>query len=275
MATTQISKRQIADGAIDNSKIDAAAAIATSKLTDGANFIKRDGSVAMTGNLDLGNQKIVNVQAPSSPNDVTNKTYVDTAVANAAQAFSMKTPAMAASTANVTISNPGTASFDGVTLATGERILLKNQTAPAENGIYIFATSSTALTRATDMDAWTEVPGAIVIVQEGTTQADTLWIFTANNGGTLGTTAITVVQFTGTGYTTSNFVDKEVPTGSINGSNVTFTLANTPTTGSEGVYLNGALQQSGSGNDYTISGAVITMLAAPLTGEKILVSYRK
>ena len=275
MATTQIASRQIADGAITDAKVGAGAAIASSKLADGANFIKKDGTVAMTGNLDLGSQKIVNLQTPSSPNDGANKTYVDTAVANSAQAFQWKAPVRAASTANVTISNPGTASFDGVTLTTGERILLKSQTAPAENGIYVFATSSTAMTRATDMDVWTEVPGSTIIVQEGTTLADTLWIVTANNGGTLGVTSITVVQFTGTGYTTSNFVDKEVPTGTINGSNTAFTLANTPTSGSEHVYLNGALQQSGAGNDYTISGGTITMLAAPLTGEKILVSYRK
>lgn len=72
----------------------------------------------------------------------------------------------------------------------------------------------------------------------------------------------------------ARFKDKEIPTGLINGSNVTFTLANTPVSGSEHVYRNGLLQESGAGNDYTISGATITFLTAPLTGDKIRVTYR-
>jgi len=73
----------------------------------------------------------------------------------------------------------------------------------------------------------------------------------------------------------SNFVDNETPSGTINGSNVTFTLAFTPTAGSEHLYLNGVLQNPGGGNDYTISGATITYNNAPQTGDVLLVSYRK
>ena len=62
---------------------------------------------------------------------------------------------------------------------------------------------------------------------------------------------------------------------SINGSNTAFTLANSPVAGSEHVYLNGMLIESGAGNDYTISGANITLLSAPLIGEKLRVTYRK
>lgn len=76
------------------------------------------------------------------------------------------------------------------------------------------------------------------------------------------------------GGATINFADNEVPTGLINGSNVTFTLAHTPVAGSQSVFLNGLLQQSGAGNDYTISGATITFLTAPTSGGKILVNYR-
>ena len=68
-------------------------------------------------------------------------------------------------------------------------------------------------------------------------------------------------------------VTREVPSGSVNGSNVTFTLANTPVSGTEQVYLNGLLQDPGAGNSYTISGAVITFLSAPLTGDEIHVTY--
>ncbi|MGH7975000.1 MAG: beta strand repeat-containing protein [bacterium] len=71
-----------------------------------------------------------------------------------------------------------------------------------------------------------------------------------------------------------NFVTREVPTGAINGSNVTFTLAHTPVVGSEEIFLNGLLQNAGAGNDYTISGATITFTTAPLTGDVLLVTYR-
>lgn len=274
MATTQVVERQIADGAITNAKVAAGAAIATSKFADGADFVKRTGSVPMTGNFDAGSQKIVNLQTGTGNNDGVNVGQLNTAIANLNSAYKYRNVRVA-STANVTISNPGTAVFDGVTLTTGDRILLKNQTAPAENGIYVFATSSTAMTRATDADAWTEFPGSLTSVNEGTAGADSRWFCPVNDGGTLGTTPITYTQDTSSGLSSANFVDKEVPSGSINGSNVTFTLANTPTAGTEHVYLNGILQESGAGNDYTISGAVITYLAAPLSGDKIRVSYRK
>jgi hypothetical protein len=70
-----------------------------------------------------------------------------------------------------------------------------------------------------------------------------------------------------------NNVVRETPSGSVNGTNATFTLANTPVTGSEQVFLNGLLQEPGAGNDYTISGATITYLAAPLTGDRLRVTY--
>lgn len=73
------------------------------------------------------------------------------------------------------------------------------------------------------------------------------------------------------------FVDKEVPGGTVNGANATFTLAFTPVAGSEVIWKNGMAQVSGAGNDYTISGLTITFLAGnlPQTGDSILASYRK
>lgn len=78
---------------------------------------------------------------------------------------------------------------DGVTLVTNDRILLKDQSSAAENGIYT-VNASGAPTRATDMDSWTEVPGSFVAVEEGSSNADTVWLCTSNQGGTLNTTAI-------------------------------------------------------------------------------------
>lgn len=70
------------------------------------------------------------------------------------------------------------------------------------------------------------------------------------------------------------FVTREVPGGTINGSNTAFTLANTPIVGSELLHLNGLEQRSGAGNDYTISGANITYLSAPQTNDTLTASYR-
>lgn len=276
MPTTQIVQRQIADGAINDNKIQAGANIASSKLADGSNFIKRDGSVAFTADQSLGGQKITNLGTPSTGTDAANKSYVDTQISNLNSLFDAKGSVRVATTSAGTLAS----SFengdviDGVTLVTGDRILIKNQASQAENGIYTVNVSGVP-TRATDMDDWAEVPGAFVAIEQGTTNADTIWLCTANQGGTLNTTAITWQQIpTTAGLNNSNFVDKEVPSGSINGVNTAFTLGNTPVAGSEHVYLNGVLQESGGGNDYTISGANITMVTAPLTGEKLRVSYR-
>ena len=72
---------------------------------------------------------------------------------------------------------------------------------------------------------------------------------------------------------TTTVITREVPTGTINGTNVTFTLANTPLLGTENIYLNGVLQNLGASNDYTISGATITFNTAPQTGDVLLVNY--
>lgn len=82
--------------------------------------------------------------------------------------------------------------IDGIVLATSDRILIKNQSAPAENGIYVVAASG-APTRATDFDAWTEIVGAFVSVESGTANAGTQWLCNVVAGGTLGTTAINFV----------------------------------------------------------------------------------
>jgi len=75
----------------------------------------------------------------------------------------------------------------------------------------------------------------------------------------------------------ANYICREVPTGTKNGSNTDFTLANTPVAGMEMVFVNGILMNAGAGNDYTISGAVITFLtgAIPVSTDVILVTYWK
>ncbi len=73
----------------------------------------------------------------------------------------------------------------------------------------------------------------------------------------------------------TTFVDNETPTGTVNGVNVTFTLANTPTANSEHLYLNGIRQLKGISKDYTISGSTITFVSAPLTNDILIADYRK
>lgn len=97
-----------------------------------------------------------------------------------------------ATTANGTLASAyqNGSTIDGVTLATGDRILLKNQTTGSENGIYT-VNASGAPTRATDADASNEVSaGMVVPIEEGTSNADTMWVLTTNNPITLGTTAL-------------------------------------------------------------------------------------
>ena len=71
---------------------------------------------------------------------------------------------------------------------------------------------------------------------------------------------------------TNVFVDKEIPYGLINGVNKTFTLADNPVMGSEHLYLNGMLQQSG-GNDYVIDNSTIIFIEAPLEGMVLRCTY--
>ena len=76
------------------------------------------------------------------------------------------------------------------------------------------------------------------------------------------------------GASAADDVDNEVPSGTINGSNTAFTLANTPISGSVKIYLNG-IRFKGGGVDYSISGTTVTFVTAPATGDSILADYRK
>lgn len=107
-----------------------------------------------------------------------------------------KQPARAASTANVDISTDleNGDTLDGVTLATGDRVLLKNQSTGTQNGIYVVAATGAA-SRAVDADASAEFPAMYVQVQEGTANADTLWNCTNNNDFVLGSDTPTYVRF--------------------------------------------------------------------------------
>lgn len=110
-----------------------------------------------------------------------------------------KAPVRAASTVNVTLSTPGS-TIDGVALATGDRILLKDQTLSAQNGIYIWTASATALARSTDADDGVDfLAGDLVYVQEGTINATAHWTLTTTGTVIPDTTPLTYLGISGTG----------------------------------------------------------------------------
>lgn len=143
-----------------------------------ANVIDTDGTLAANSDIRIASQKAT-------------KTYIDAIQ----QGLKWKEPVRVATTTAGTLAT----SFengdvvDGVTLATGDRILLKNQASGSENGIRIVQASGTP-TRATDADTSAEIKGMVVDVLEGTTNADTAWVLT-NDTVTLDTTALVYVDF--------------------------------------------------------------------------------
>ena len=132
-------------------------------------------------------------------NSLVSKEYVDAVKVG----LDFKDSVRVASTANVTVSGPG-AAIDGVTLSSGDRVLLKNQSTGSQNGIYVFNGAASALTRATDANADSEVTsGMFVFVEEGTTNADNGYVLTTDGTISVGSTALTFAQFSGAGQITA------------------------------------------------------------------------
>jgi len=158
-------------------------------------------AIAGSQTITMGSNRVTNVTDPTSAQDAATKAYVDAVKTG----LDVKDSVVAASTGNGTLSSAYTNgdTLDGVTLATNDRILLKDQSTGSENGIYT-VNSSGAPTRATDFDANAEVTsGAFTFVTEGTANGDSGFVLTTNDDITVGTTAMTWAQFSGAGQITA------------------------------------------------------------------------
>ena len=153
----------------------------------------------LTG-VDLSNQRGINFADPSSNTDAATKQYVDAKI----NGLEWKAHVRAATTTNGALASAyaNGSVVDGVTLATGDRVLIKDQTTGSENGIYT-VNASGAPTRAVDADGSGElVANASVFVSEGTTNADKAFTCTTNGAITVGTTSTAWAQVGGGGGTT-------------------------------------------------------------------------
>ena len=140
-------------------------------------------------NLDFLNaSKLVNVPQASASGEVVTYEQMLTAI----EGISWKSSVRAASTANINLSSPGT-TIDAITMTNGDRFLAKDQTTASQNGIYIFNGAASAATRALDASTFEELEGAVVTVQEGTSNQGSRFRQTAVNG-VIDTDAITWVS---------------------------------------------------------------------------------
>ena len=152
---------------------------------------------APTGAVSMNSQKITGLADPTGDNDAANKGYVD----GVAQGLDVKDSVVATTTANGTLSTAfaNGQSIDGVTLQTGDRILIKNQTTQSQNGIYN-VNASGAPSRTTDMATGSNAAGAFVFVEQGTVNAENGFTCTSDTGSAVvGTNNLTFAQFSGAG----------------------------------------------------------------------------
>lgn len=224
----QVGTAEIAPGSITNTQISSTAAIALSKLAvnplDRANHTgtqlaatvsdfdaqvrtnRLDQMAMPTATVNFGGQIVAGAAGPEVGSDLANKDYVD----QMALGLSVKDACRVASTGPVTISAPG-AAIDGVTLVSGDRVLLKDQANAAANGVYVFNGAASAMTRSLDANQDSEITqGLYVFIIEGGTNETSGWLLSTPDPITVNTTPLTFVQFNGGGPSyigTTNRID--------------------------------------------------------------------
>lgn len=159
-------------------------------------LVKRDADGDFAAR-DIDARMVILSGTTTNATDAATKAYVD----SVAQGLDVKQSVHVATTANLA-SLSGLLTIDGHTLQVGERVLVKNQTTGADNGIYVAA--SGAWSRADDFDGTPAVTtGAFAFVEYGTTNGSTGWVLTTQGAITIGTTALSFTQFSGGGTFTA------------------------------------------------------------------------
>ena len=175
-------------------------ALISSQLTTAIEAVALSSMATPTANVNMANFNITNVASPIANTDAANKAFVLSSAQSAASGLSVKDAVIVATTANITLS--GLQTIDGVAVTGGQRVLVKNQSNAALNGIYI--ANSAAWTVANDSITGELVSGSLVLAVQGTTLAGTQWYLTTPDPITVGTTNQSWTQFGAAGtYTAS------------------------------------------------------------------------
>lgn len=223
------------------------ASTARTNLGLGTMATQAASGVAITGG------SITGMGSPSSASDVTTKNYVDNLIAG----LKTRIITRVATTANIDLTadlqNGDT--IDGITLVTGNKVLVKDQTSADENGIYDVVASGTA-NRNTDYDAILELAGQIVVVQEGSTHADDLFLCTTDSDAVLDTDNITFTQvFPSSGGTVTSV-------GLQDGGSSEFTITGSPVTESGNISISVNSIDASKVTGATTNGFAIAMAIA-------------
>jgi|SRR5581483_47276 len=200
---------------------------------------------------------------------------------------------ISSNTTNLTVARDSTSNqpLSGSVQPTGAYVLIDAGTSNKGLGYMVTDPPSpdTAFTYGTTNMQWTKFTNAAGVTTVSVVSANgfagTVANATTTPAITVSTSVTGVLKGNGTAISAatagtdymapSDFVVNETPSGTINGSNTSFTLANTPLAGTEQIFQDGILLLKGAGLDYTISGATITMINAPATGDNLRASYQK
>jgi len=210
---TGIDATKIADGSVTNTEFQYIGGLTsdaqtqlTGKLTASNNLSDVSSASTSRTNLGLGTistqasnsvsitgGSISGLSLPTADTEASSKLYVDNAIAGMRTRIITKV----ATTGNVNLTNglENGDSIDGITLSTGDKILVKSQTDATENGVYISPSSGTA-SRDTNYDTVEELAGQMIVVQQGSTNADKIFLCTTDNSGSIGSVDIVFSQVT-------------------------------------------------------------------------------
>jgi hypothetical protein len=178
-----------------------------------------------SGEISASGSRLTDLPLPVNATDAASKSYVDSVAAG----LKPKEQVVVASTANIDLTTGGLLTIDGVVLSVGQRVLVKNQLFPEQNGIYEVALG--AWTRTSDANTFVELVGATVFVAGGPTNIGKTFLCDSPAGGTIDVDPVDWIVFSsGVGTVTSVGLTMPAP----------FTVAGSPvtTSGTLAVTLN-------------------------------------